>query len=90
MSIAFHPQTDGQTERTNQTLEQNFRLYTRNNKHKWVELLPTTLSGTWSNSSERSGIWVSVVSEGFLLISITWVDIQDEPRRAKSVGTPAV
>ena len=41
-------------------------------------------------SLERSGIWVSVVSEGSLLISMTWVDIQDEPRRVKSVGTLAV
>ena len=41
MSTIFHFQTDGQTERMNQTLEQYFRLFTRNNKHKWVELLPT-------------------------------------------------
>ena len=41
MSTAFHPQTDGQTKRMNQTLEQYFRLFTGNNKHKWVELLPT-------------------------------------------------
>ena len=48
------------------------------------------VSGTWSRSSEKSGIWVSVVSEGSLLISMTWVDIQDEPRRVKSVRTLAV
>ena len=41
MSTVFHPQTDGQTKRMNQTLEQYFKLFTGNNKHKWVELLPT-------------------------------------------------
>ena len=41
MSTVFHPQTDGQTKKMNQTLEQYFKLFTRNNKHKWVELLPT-------------------------------------------------
>ena len=41
MSTVFHFQTDGQTERMNQTLEQYFRLYTGKNKHKWVELLST-------------------------------------------------
>ena len=41
MSTAFHPQTDGQTERMNQTLEQYLKLFTGENKHKWVELLPT-------------------------------------------------
>ena len=41
MSTTFHPQTNGQTKRMNQTLEQYFRLFTGENKHKWVELLPT-------------------------------------------------
>ena len=41
MSTAFHLQTDGQTERMNQTLEQYLKLFTGKNKHKWVELLPT-------------------------------------------------
>ena len=41
MSTAFHFQTDGQIERMNKTLKQYFRLFTRDNKHKWVELLPT-------------------------------------------------
>ena len=41
ISTIFHFQTDGQTKRMNQILEQYFRLYTRKNKHKWVELLPT-------------------------------------------------
>ena len=41
MFTVFHPQTDGQIERMNQTLEQYFRLFAKNNKYKWVELLPT-------------------------------------------------
>ena len=41
MSTAFHFQTDGQTKRMNQKLEQYFKFFTGNNKHKWVELLPT-------------------------------------------------
>ena len=41
MSTVFHFQTDGQTERMNQTLEQYFKLFAKNNKYKWVELLPT-------------------------------------------------
>ena len=42
MWTAFHLQTNGQTERMNQTLEQYSKLFVGNNKHKWVELLPTT------------------------------------------------
>jgi hypothetical protein len=40
MSTAFHPQTDGQTERMNQTLEQYLRSYVNYQQDNWVELLP--------------------------------------------------
>ena len=41
MSTAFHPQTDGQTEWLNQTLEQYLRAYINEEQDNWVELLPT-------------------------------------------------
>lgn len=40
MSTAYHPQTDGQTERTNQTLEQYLRLYVNDEQDNWANLLP--------------------------------------------------
>ena len=40
MSIAFHPQTDGQTERVNQILEQYLRSYFSYQLDDWAELLP--------------------------------------------------
>lgn len=41
LSTAFHPQTDGQTERINQTLECYFRCYINYRQDNWVELLPS-------------------------------------------------
>jgi reverse transcriptase-like protein/integrase-like protein/aspartyl protease/chromodomain-containing protein len=40
MSTANHPQTDGQTERTNRTLEQMIRPYVNEQQDNWDELLP--------------------------------------------------
>ena len=40
LSTAYHPQTDGQTERMNQTLEQYIRHYINDAQDNWVQLLP--------------------------------------------------
>ena len=39
-STAFHPQTDGQTERVNQSLEQYLRQYCNYKQDNWNDLLP--------------------------------------------------
>lgn len=40
MSTSYHPQTDGQTERMNQTMEQYLRLYVNDDQDDWASLLP--------------------------------------------------
>jgi hypothetical protein len=40
LSTAYHPQTDGQSERANQRVEQYLRIYGNNEKNDWVSLLP--------------------------------------------------
>ena len=39
MSTAFHPQTDGQTERLNQTIEHFLRTYCNYEQDNWSEML---------------------------------------------------
>ena len=39
LSIAYHPQTDGQTKRTNQELEQYLRMYVNHRQNNWSEWL---------------------------------------------------
>ena len=41
MSTAYHPETDGQTERINQVLEQYLRIYCNHRQDDWAQLLPT-------------------------------------------------
>jgi Chromo (CHRromatin Organisation MOdifier) domain len=40
LSTAYHPETDGQTERINQILEQYLRIYTNYQQNDWKSLLP--------------------------------------------------
>ena len=40
MSTAFHPQTDGQTERVNQVIEAYLRPFLNQEQDDWVDLLP--------------------------------------------------
>lgn len=57
LSTAFHPQTDGQTERQNQTLEQYLRSYVGTEQETWVKLLP--LAEFAYNNSNQATIGVS-------------------------------
>ena len=40
MSTAFHPQTDGETERVNQELEQYLQVFGNFQQDNWAELIP--------------------------------------------------
>ncbi|CAJ0923136.1 unnamed protein product [Ranitomeya imitator] len=51
LSSAIHPQSNGQTERTNQTLEQYLRCYVCHLQDDWVRLLPLA---EFSNNNSQS------------------------------------
>jgi len=53
LSMEFHPQTDGQTERTNSTLEQFLRAYVNYQQDNWKELLPMA-EFAYNNGYEES------------------------------------
>jgi len=40
VSMAYHPQTDGQSEQTNQSLKTYLQLYYNMQQHEWAKLLP--------------------------------------------------
>jgi len=53
MSTAYHPETDGQTERTNRTLEQYLRHYTSAAQDDWNKYLASAeycLNASWQES----------------------------------------
>jgi hypothetical protein len=55
MSTAFHPQTDGQTEVMNKTLEQMIRAYINTRQDNWDELLPYCELAYNNSKSESTG-----------------------------------
>ena len=55
MSTAFHPQTDGQTERTNQTLEAYLRHFVDDTQDNWAPLLPVAQLALNNSRSESTG-----------------------------------
>ena len=70
MSTAFHPQINGQIERMNQTLEQYFKLFAGDNKHKWAELLPTTQMAINKSYNENLKQFPHEVLYGIILKTI--------------------
>jgi hypothetical protein len=52
-STAFHPQSDGQTERVNQTLEQYLRMFCSYEQDNWATLL-STAEFTYNNTDQSS------------------------------------
>jgi hypothetical protein len=56
LSTAFYPETDGQTERTNTTLEQYLRAYCNYQQMNWKQLLPIAEFCYNNMKSESTGV----------------------------------
>jgi transposase InsO family protein len=54
MSSAYHPQSDGQTERVNQCLETYLRCFVHSCPRQWLKWL--SLTEYWYNTSEHSAL----------------------------------
>jgi hypothetical protein len=55
ISTAYHPQTDGQSERTNQWLEQYLRIFTNFQQNDWASWLPLAqyTHNSWPNATTK-------------------------------------
>jgi len=59
LSTAFHPQTDGQSERTNQWAEQYLRIFGNTIQTDWAQWLPMVLRADTSQKryNHQEGLW---------------------------------
>jgi hypothetical protein len=55
ISTAYHPQTDGQSERTNQSLEQYLRIVCTKDQNSWADWLPLAqyVRNSWPSSTTK-------------------------------------
>jgi len=65
MSTAFHPQTDGQTERLNQTIEAYLRSFVNHEQDDWVSLLPTAEFAYNNSTTTATGVSPFYANFGF-------------------------
>jgi transposase InsO family protein len=55
LSTAYHPQTDGQTERTNRTMKTYLKIYSNTSQNNWVSLLAMAQMAYNNKTSEATG-----------------------------------
>ena len=65
MSTAFHPQTDGQTERLNQTIETYLRSFVSREQDDWVGLLPMAEFAYNNSTTTATGLSPFYANYGF-------------------------
>jgi hypothetical protein len=77
-SPAYHPQTDGQTERVNQVLEDMLRACVISFPKKWDECL--SLAKFSCNNSYQESIWIAPFEALYgnkCRTPLNWVEVED-------------
>lgn len=81
LSTAYHPQTDGQTERQNQTLECYLRNYVNYQQNDWARWIPLA---QFSYNSTRNSVTGVAPAESLMGFRPTLrVDVDREPKIGK-------
>ena len=65
LSTAFHPETDGQTERVNSSMEQYLRMHSDDLQDDWVDWLPLVEFTGNNTTSETTGFSPFFAEMGF-------------------------
>jgi len=81
LSTAFHPQTDGQTERQNQGIEGFLRIYCNQHQDDWAELLH--FAEFAYNNSFHESIKMSPNQARYGMNLETRQGVEDDPKRGE-------
>ena len=83
LSTGYHPQTDGQTERMNQVVEQYIRAYVSYRQDDWVKLLPVAQLAYNNSINETTGQTPFYANHGY------HAELFRDPRPAEEVTEAA-
>jgi hypothetical protein len=85
LSTAYHPETDGATERMNQEVEHYLRCYTTYWQDDWASLLPMAMLAFRNRDATSTGISSFFASHGYHvdLLSAPADDSEEEPLRTE-------
>lgn len=87
LSTAYHPQTDGQTERINAVLEQYLRCYCDYNQDNWYYLLPLAEFAYNNSKSTSTGYTPFMMNYGYNpRFEITEQQIKESNMPKKAIG----
>jgi len=86
MSTAFHPQTDGQTERLNQTIEAYLRTFVGKEQDDWTQLLPMAEFAYNNSVTTGNGISPFFATYGFHPRTMDPPNEKDEPINPASMA----
>jgi hypothetical protein len=85
LSTAFHPETDGQTERANAEVERLLRQWVNYQQDNWVDMLPAVQLSLNTKESTTTGVSPFFLSHGYHLEPFT---LFDEPIREETLTSP--
>jgi len=89
LSTAYHPETDGASERCNQEVETYLRAFCTYNQENWSQLLPQAKMALSNKTSASTGISPFFFGHGFHMNAIDELTSDDKLGSTKSPATKA-
>ena len=87
LSTAYHPETDGATERANQVVEHYLRCYTTYLQDNWASLLPVAMLAINNRNATSTGISPFFLTHGY---DVDLLDLAKGQEELRTTGSSPV
>lgn len=86
LSTAYHPETDGSTERMNQTLEAYLRAYVNYNQDDWADLLYNAELAVNNRDATSTGVSPFFLTHGYHVEPLDIEELTNDARRTSPIA----